>query len=208
MNLPFYPARPKQGGRNFLAAHDSLYSKGKWLFTPKFNGWRAILHAESGTMWNRHGSQLSIASEFTEAIQQIREARAKAIANTFDERDHIGWNWYDVEALDRRHSRGRGALVVLDMPMLNLPFDNRRIEFGAMFPTSADCHCSVPDRAYSCPAYESLDIWQHMQEVNKELGITFYEGVVAKRRASQYPLQRRSPSEETADWIKHRFTTK
>ena len=217
--LPFYPARPKQGGRNFLDVHAALYSKGDWLVTPKFNGWRALLHAPTGTMWNRHGAQLSISGEFTEAIQQIQTARENAMRAIWDVEEHGilcltpgEADWYDVEALDRRHQRGRGSLVVLDLPLLGLDFGHRHRVIKAMFSLCAVAtdSCVHPNAVYHCPAYtgSSGTIWDQLQWINQHLGITFYEGVVVKRRTSTYPLQLRSPAEETADWIKHRFTTK
>ena len=36
-------------------------------------------------------------------------------------------------------------------------------------------------------------------------GATYYEGIVAKRADSRYPLQLRSPSIEFPFWMKHRW---
>jgi hypothetical protein len=41
--------------------------------------------------------------------------------------------------------------------------------------------------------------------MNRVLACEFYEGFVAKRTDSPYPLQLRSPSEEFPRWVKHRF---
>lgn len=213
---PFYPARPRQGGALFPELCHSLYADGSWFFQPKFNGWRALLHAPTGEMWNRHGEKLSITGEFTRAIAEIQAARRRAaIALEFID-SHGCLNlteqeseWFDVEALDRRHARSRGSLVVLDIPMLKLNMERRGCVVTAMFPTTVS-DCASPDTAYSPIARnvsQGLWLWQHLQERNRDLGITFYEGVVAKRRTSFYPTQLRSPSEESADWIKHRFTT-
>ena len=54
MNVPpliTYPARPIQGGPLELAPP----KRGLWYAEPKLNGWRALIHMPSGTMWNRHG---------------------------------------------------------------------------------------------------------------------------------------------------------
>lgn len=47
--------------------------------------------------------------------------------------------------------------------------------------------------------------WVQMQKVNHALGVELFEGYVAKRNDSPYPLQLRSPDLESPDWIKHRF---
>jgi hypothetical protein len=44
-----------------------------------------------------------------------------------------------------------------------------------------------------------------MQIINRRLGCDFYEGVVAKQADSPYPIQLRSPDQETPAWIKHRW---
>jgi ATP-dependent DNA ligase len=213
--LPFYPARPKQGGRNFEQVHAALYAGKGWLFEPKFNGWRAILHAPSGTLWSRHGEQLSIAGEFTQAIDRVRIARENAMRAVWDTDNMVlvqgEADWYDVEALDRRHNRGRRSLIVLDMPLLGLPYDQRSGVFRTMFEQvgTPNDHAAEEDMVFSSPCFtDGPALWQQVQEINRHYGCIFYEGLVAKRAASSYPLQLRSPSEETPDWIKHRFTTK
>jgi hypothetical protein len=44
-----------------------------------------------------------------------------------------------------------------------------------------------------------------MQEVNKTIGYTFYEGLVAYKLSEPYPVQLFSPLEKTRHWMKHRF---
>jgi hypothetical protein len=95
---PTYPARPIGGGKLELAPR----KPGHWQAEPKYNGWRALVHCSSGTMWNRHGARLTIAREFESALEQLRLLAP------------LGLEWADCEALERRHAIGRGTLVVLD----------------------------------------------------------------------------------------------
>ena len=62
-----FPARPIQGGRLELA----LPKRGLWFIEPKLNGWRALIHTPSGTMWNRHGALLTIADCFRPALAAL-----------------------------------------------------------------------------------------------------------------------------------------
>jgi hypothetical protein len=67
MNVPpliTYPARPIQGGRLELAPP----KRGLWYAEPKLNGWRALIHTPSETMWNRHGALLTIVDCFRPAL--------------------------------------------------------------------------------------------------------------------------------------------
>jgi len=54
---------------------------------------------------------------------------------------------------------------------------------------------------------EALHVWPLLKAVNGIGGLNceFYEGLVAKRADSPYPLQLRSPDEEFSGWIKHRW---
>ena len=96
--LVTYPARPIQGGRLELAPP----KRGLWYAEPKYNGWRALVHCPSGTMWNRHGQRLTIARCFKQALNELRD-----LADD-------GMIWADCEALERRHDIARGTLIVLD----------------------------------------------------------------------------------------------
>ena len=60
-SLISYPARPIQGGKLDRAPKKI----GLWYAEPKYNGWRAVVHCPSGTMWNRHGGRLSDKLETT-----------------------------------------------------------------------------------------------------------------------------------------------
>jgi hypothetical protein len=109
-----YPARPINGGHLDRA----LPKVGEWSYEPKYNGWRAIIHVPSGTMWNRHGKLLSIAREFETALAILKRT---------------GIEWLDVEALERRHALGRGSLIVLDWPTGGGVYDTYKSRTEALF---------------------------------------------------------------------------
>src|SRR5437762_1954140 len=97
-----YPARPINGG-----PLDKAPPKfGEWYYEPKYNGWRALVHVPTGTMFNRKGERLSIQKEFTGAIEELQEINHQVCRI----------EWLDCEALERRHNIGRGMLIVLDLP--------------------------------------------------------------------------------------------
>jgi hypothetical protein len=118
METPFvitYPARPIQGGRLELAPP----KRGVWYVEPKLNGWRALVHTPTRTMWNRHGVLLTIADCFRPALAAL------ALADR-------GLVWADCEALERRHNLGRGTFVVLDVvPESGMPTYEQRREIAA-----------------------------------------------------------------------------
>jgi hypothetical protein len=59
-----YPARPLNGG----PLERALPRPGHWHYEPKCNGWRALVHAPTGTMFNRYGHRLTIQREFSTAL--------------------------------------------------------------------------------------------------------------------------------------------
>ena len=101
-----YPARPLNGGDLKYA----LPKIGAWSYTPKYNGWRAMVHVPTSAMWNRHGERLTIAREFSIALAILKRTP---------------FEWLDCEALERRHDLGRGSLIVLDCPGVELPYEAR-----------------------------------------------------------------------------------
>jgi len=198
-----YPARPIQGGRLELAPP----KRGVWFAEPKFNGWRALVHCPSGTMWNRHGKRLTIAHCFTDALDELRDLG--------DE----GFLWADCEALERRHDLARGTLIVLDAisadPMFTPSYQERRAFLESLrIPqerfssgiNAADARpllltTSVP----ACSQNALLAFYQRLKEVNTILGSPFFEGVVMKKADSPYPVQLRNPGEEFRGFVKHRW---
>ena len=197
-----FPARPIQGGRLDLAPP----KRGLWFTEPKLNGWRAIIHTPTGTMWNRHGTLLTIADCFRPALAALAKLASHGLV------------WADCEALERRHNLGRGTLVVLDViPESGTPFYTaRRAMLESLLPCDpvfdGDTSRPVPSgtvvltptrRADSHAA--ALAFYQRLRESNRPLGCDFFEGVVMKRADSPYPVQLRSATEEFRGWCKHRF---
>lgn len=203
-----YPARPLNGGKFGLVAKKPVH-----LWSTKLNGWRALVHTPTGTMFNRHGEQLSIADEFAQALEQLRLSSIE---------------WLDCEALERRHNIGRGSLIILDAILPHLTalerFQRLSQERDRLMDESRYClwdwlglgQRPEENRVYLCQQVAWSDAspsgktlltkwWGWMQAQNKEWGADFYEGPIAKRADSLYPIQLRSPEAECPFWIKHRW---
>ena len=205
MNAPTlitYPARPIQGGRLELAPP----KRGLWYAEPKLNGWRALIHTPTGTMWNRHGDLLTIADFFRPALSMLAKLAVQGLV------------WADCEALERRHNLGRGTLVVLDfVPESGVPtYEQRRAKLESMLPCNAvfsgDTTQPVPcGTAMLTPNLkvasrtDALVFYERLRGANRLLGCDFFEGVVMKRADSIYPVQLRSITEDYRGWCKHRF---
>jgi hypothetical protein len=201
MKIITYPARPLNGGRFGVVCKKPTY-----LWSPKFNGWRAVVHTPTGVMFNRHGEQLTISEEFGEALGNLRRSEIP---------------WLDCEALERRHDIGCGTLIVLDaiVPKLNAGERHQLLIREAdrwQWSTLVIGEKPEPNKAYvsnqvalsdASQSGKSVltDWWTWMQRVNKEWGADFYEGLVAKRFDSAYPIQLRSPEAECSSWVKHRW---
>jgi len=213
MNHPItYPARPLNGG----PLPKALPKSGPWSYEPKYNGWRALVHAPTGTMFNRKGEDLTIAGEFKPALQKLK-AKAASIATTLE--------WFDCEALERRHNIGRGTLIVLDYVShqsgrsTDVPYDQRRFTLQMtgipehsslnVAPANDSIYLVVSYPGKNRAAFEAeqkhLHLWDVLQQCNKALGCEFYEGLVTKRTTSNYPIQLRNPDSEFHYWVKHRW---
>ena len=197
-----FPARPIQGGRLDLAPP----KRGLWFAEPKLNGWRAIIHTPTGTMWNRHGTLLTIAGCFRPALTALANLASRGLV------------WADCEALQRRHNLGRGTLVVLDVvPESGTPiYTARRAMLESVLPCdpvfdgdttrAVPCAAVVLTQARRADSHaDALAFYQRLRAANRVLGCEFFEGVVMKRADSIYPVQRRSATEECRGWCKHRF---
>jgi len=194
-----YPARPKQGGDFPTALSAGCYPDlEQWRVTPKLNGWRALVHVPSRTMFNRHGSRLSIQSEFNPALDQLQFSP---------------FEWLDCEALERRHGIGKGTLVVLDCVTVEHTFDERMTMLREFFPIMPPPLGVLPEFVYAGDSFmagrdTALGTWDKFIALNEAARAVFYEGFVMKDAASLYPIQLRSPEEQFGKWVKHRFTTK
>lgn len=201
-----YPARPISGGP-FTAA---LRKWGIWTYEPKYNGWRALIHVVTGRMFNRHGEQLSIEHEFTPALNILRTTL-----------DAQAFEWVDCEALERRHNIGRGTLILLDVipsgrntvTHEHWTYEQRRSWITpdilpVLEPVSRVGQEPEDNAVYQSPRIaeeQAADYWSLLQIFNQHCGCPFYEGLVAKRNDSKYPIQLRSPDEKFPYWVKHRW---
>jgi len=194
---PTYPARPISGGPLVLGT----ILAGTWYYEPKYNGWRALVHVPSGTMWNRHNNPLTIQSEFTRALAKLKQTP---------------FEWLDCEALERRHNLGRGTLIVLDAPVLSASedrpwtYERRRQHLEQYFLMLNTDTKPQELEIYIPPSLPLANVWainwyEQLKQINQRWNAEFYEGVVAKRAGSLYPLQTRSAKEEFPSWVKFRW---
>lgn len=197
---PTYPARPLNGGALELAPAKS----GRWFYEPKYNGWRALVHAPTSSMFNRYGQPLSIGAEFGRALERLREV---ALGSE-------GIEWFDCEALDRRHALGRGALLVFDYIGLSATrsqtWHTRKEILAQTLPMHDFRNVPLPESLGTVQAHDPdqlapQELYEQLHRLNARWSCRFYEGVVAKRLTDPYPLQLRSPHEEYAGWVKHRW---
>jgi len=204
MPPPTYPARPINGGALELAPP----KPGDWFYEPKYNGWRALVHAPTGSMFNRYGEPLSIAAEFGRALKHLRGLKLMAGA--------LAIEWFDCEALDRRHALGRGTLLAFDYitpPGLpGEPLHKRKELLAQALAVHEYRQVPLAETLYGVGAHDPGEL--NPQELNRQLrelnalwGCPFYEGVVAKRSTDVYPIQLRSPNAEFVGWIKHRWAS-
>jgi len=196
-----YPARPHNGG----PLGKAIKKDSGWYYEPKFNGWRTLIHLPTGTMFNRHGKELSIQHEFKAAVKELQEA-------------YPDLEWVDCEALGRRHDIGKGTLIVLDA-VIRGTYEQRRsrLEVDRILPLHGASSvtlgffsdpidmepCYLTDSEFGLENAESL--WETMKDTNKVLGAEYFEGLVAKHADSHYPIQLRSSSDECSFWVKHRW---
>ena len=160
-------------------------------------------------MWNRHGSKLTIAHCFKEALDELRDLADEGVI------------WADCEALERRHQVARGTLIVLDAiphdPSFTPSYVERREFLESLRipqePFSSSFHDGdasplllTTSRMVTTPN-ESLAFYHSLRQANHGLRAEFFEGVVMKRADAAYPVQLRSSTEETPCLIKHRFIT-
>jgi len=193
MNPLTYPARPINGGPLEQAPQKSSV----WLYEPKYNGWRTLIHVPSETMFNRKLEKLSIAHEFRTALSKLQKIVSPEL------------EWLDCEALERRHGRGRGSVIVLDCPSLaGLDYERRRDCLEKVIPQTPVDPNQLGCDEILLPPNRFDDIhktWNVLRQLNVQTNCEFYEGLVAKRADSIYPIQLRSPQQEFPFWVKHRW---
>lgn len=191
--IPFYPLRPRTGGRLDLSRSD----KSDWLFQPKINGIRGLVTQDA--IWNRHGQILS----FMDKLQWPVAALHALFRET---------PYFDVEILENRGT-GHGAMILLDLPGPGT-FEERQnkiINYGVP-PFTDSTVDQVLRGQVSHPIFhlplmeleEAQDFWERSKTAN-EVWLKFYEGLVAKRRGSTYPMQAVNPTKENRNWVKYRW---
>lgn len=222
MNItpPTFPLRPVNGG----PLPNAQPKTGRWRYEPKINEWRAWVHPLSGGMWNRHNEPLSITAEFAPALDRLRACWSPDYPQ-----------WLDCGGLSRRVPVGKGSLVVLDFVYdIPITFDQRMTDLyqllvegshGPIAKSWAFEQFPPPENELLLFAYSYEDeatqradgatvidpeifptaAWTRLQAINKELKCELFEGLVAKRADSLYPLQLRSPDVEFPFWMKHRW---
>jgi hypothetical protein len=227
---PSFPLRPVNGG----PLPQARPKRGRWIWEPKVNGWRAWINTHAGQAYNRKNEPLSIEREFAPILARLKAANLPII-------------WLDTEAFERRHPLGRGSLVLLDFAPgvypggytlpLDLTLEQRQIfmeeatnglavpwrflhepppensllyfaytfnDYGIAAPTDADW---LPNELrYRGEDFDGIHTgWRLLQDANRRLGVELFEGLVAKRTDSRYPLQLRTPDQEFPFWMKHRW---
>ncbi len=192
-----YPARPINGGPLEWAPPKS----GRWCYEPKYNGWRALVHAPTGTLFNRYGGLLSIASELAPALARLRQTSVVVQGKAIE--------WFDCEALARRHPLGRGTLLVFDYVGAQ-PWQQRKQVLADAFPEHDYTQAPLAQEVYAVAAHEPGSkppemLYRELQQLNARWRCLFYEGVIAKRALDAYPVQRRSARQAFAGWVKHRW---
>ena len=83
---------------------------GQWHYEPKYNGWRALVHAPTGTMFNRYGQRLTIQREFSAALAALRALRLGNGAGIVE--------WYEANHRDRANKLKDLAADRLVKPIL------------------------------------------------------------------------------------------
>lgn len=185
---------------------------GEWVWQPKVDDWRAVIHVPTGTVWNQYGKPSSITDKFKPALESLR-----ALSND-------AFTWLDAGLMENRHELMRGCIIVFDLIDNVIPFWGRRLWLEKAYPVLPEDMSLVlagfyddgkpgpmRDQVRLISQRENLNdydaTWRYyswLQDENKRIGHKFYEGLVAKRADSQY-LFGRKPKQVTPDWIKHRL---
>jgi ATP-dependent DNA ligase len=181
-----YPARPINGGPLELAPP----KPGQWYYEPKYNGWRALVHAPTGRMFNRRGQPLSIAGLFTGALQRLRRLELQTGGGPVE--------WFDCEALCRRHRLGQATLLVFDYisPAGELLCQRKKLLADA-FPAHDYVQPPLPEELYGVRPLDPdktdpQALYGELRKLNACWRCLFYEGLVAKRFTDPYAIS--SPS--------------
>jgi hypothetical protein len=200
-----YPPAPLNGG----PLEHAPAKVGAWIWQPKVDDWRAVLHVPSGTVWNQYGQPSSILGKFTIALE----------SNFMTAAGMYGLEWLDVGMMENRHDLMRGCIIVLDWIVAGEPLSTRRGILERFFPVLpfdvsrllAETGGQVRDSVYLISQWTNVETqtdalkreaW--LRNENDCIRHKFYEGLVAKREDSLY-LFGSKPKTKCPAWIKHRF---
>jgi hypothetical protein len=198
-----YPPAPLNGGPLTSLTPPKV---GEWVWQPKIDDWRAVIHTPTGTIWNQYGqlSSFTDTDKFTSALGWLRVLQS----------EEAQYEWLDVGMMQNRNDMMRGSVVVLDLIVPNQPFHMRRKRLESMFQHMPLATITVGrpdlanDRVYLVPQVTGekagRTLYTDLQLQNVALGRKFYEGVVAKEVTSHYLFGQR-PKQQWPNWIKHRF---
>lgn len=117
--------------------------------------------------------------------------------------------WLDVECIGRRTKTGAGSIIVLDVPLANYAYLARKNLLSADFHKLGLYETPDPQQVYYLDFVDGRPnanlLWEKLRKKNAELGEEFYEGLVAKKMDSVYPIQSVHPEREHSDWVKYRW---
>lgn len=205
-SLICYPPAALNGG----PLEHALAKIGEWVWQPKVDDWRGVLHAPTRTLWNQYGEPSSCSDKFKVALEYIQEGFANRVRAGF-----MPAEWLDVGLMENRHDLMRGCIIVFDWIDKEASFMGRRALLRSCFVPLphdvsrllAETGGQVRDSVYlinQWRAQSPLQLQQHLKDENDAIGHKFYEGLVAKRAQSLYTFGRK-PKQVTPDWIKHRM---
>jgi hypothetical protein len=228
---PSYPLRPVNGGPLPLAQP----KHGHWVYEPKLNGWRAWVHPATRRMFNRENQPLSITDNFAPVLDRLQAHASHLPdwldTEALSRRVPVGKG--SLIILDTLGSAGVPPAIyesrqeVLYNILINergitipwaheqfAPPSNELLMFAYTYADAALQADQIRRGLFDTPrdAGQAIDLdlfptaaWSRLQAVNKALGCELFEGLVAKRIDSLYPLQLRSPTIEFPFWMKHRW---
>lgn len=170
--------------------------------------WRALVHTPSGTVWNRHGSRLTIERCFRDALEDLRDLASDGLL------------WADCEALKPRHDLARGTPIVLDAipadPTFTPSYTERRLfleslgiqqeRFSSGIHIGEERPLLLTTSRMVCSSIESLAFYRGLRARNRELGTEFFEGGCFEGRASDPDYHCLPPNRAYSGGSRNRFS--
>jgi ATP-dependent DNA ligase len=202
--IPCYPLRPFSAGCADDFDSFIVPSLKAWAWEPKYNGWRVVVHAPTGTAFCRRGLRMSAEEEFREAMKTIKDVG-----------DLLGCEWFDCEGLSRRHAQSKGSLLILDVMDLAGDYTTRRSYIEALVSVHSEIEKPLDPSTVAAPlsvlttpgnTKPAHSLWERCKAANVGIRADYYEGLVGKCPASPYlPSARPHPEQDTKAWAKVRW---